>query len=56
MCIICRNEYKNKCISTSHPFSFEDFMLIAPELKKIFKTYRVDIKENETLVTININL
>ncbi len=49
-----RKENKGSCVSTSHSFSFNEFTQMAKDLKKTFKTFRIEVKENEVVVTIDM--
>lgn len=47
-----RKEHKGKCVSTSHYFSFNDFLNIGKELKKTFKIFSVEVREKDVEVKI----
>ncbi len=49
-----RKKHKNECVSTSHTYTFSEFMEISFELKKEFKKFSVFVTEEKVTVRIPI--
>lgn len=51
-----RKIHKKKSVSTSHQYKFNDFLLLAKELKKTFSKFEAEFSEDMVWVTIQTNI
>ena len=49
-----RKNKKGKCVSTTHTFTFEEFLFMFKDLQKTFKSFDVKVETDKVSVTIDM--